>query len=87
MPPPAGILDTGESDMNASAKTPEIQVPLDEWAENLLDRALSKHMENCPLAGRVRILEIRFAALVGYMVGSGVVGGLASAAIMKIFNA
>ena len=65
---------------------PEINVPLDEWVEKIIDHALAKHEKRCPLAGRVRSLEIRFATLVGYMIGSGLVGGAAGAVVAKMLG-
>lgn len=59
-------------------------MPLDEWVETIIDRALEKHQNKCPLGPRVRVLEIRLAALIGYMVGSGIVGGAAGAGIAKL---
>ncbi|HOD84659.1 MAG TPA: hypothetical protein PKG77_24850 [Phycisphaerae bacterium] len=70
--------------MNATA---EITMPLEQWTETVIDRALAKHAETCPVADRVRVLEIRVAALIGYMVGSGVVGGAAGAVIAKLMGA
>ena len=65
-------------------KERDITIPLEEWAEHLIDRALAKHRDQCPLYGRVRKLEIRFALLIGYMVGSGLVGGIVGALLSRI---
>ena len=61
----------------------EIKVPLEKWAEDLIDRALEKHAHNCPLAPRVRRLEMRLWTLIGFMVGSGLLGGAVGAGIMR----
>lgn len=48
------------------------------WVSRVIDVALLKHMAQCPVAGRVRNLEIRFVTLVACLVGSGIIGGLVS---------
>lgn len=63
-------------------KQKTIDVPMPEWADGLIRRALAEHINNCPVAPRVQRMEIKFAALVGYMVGSGFIGGMAGAAIV-----
>ncbi len=67
----------------ATKRQPDVNVPLDEWTETVIDRALAKHIAACPMPERVRKLEIRFAALLGWMTGAGVVGGAAGAMIAK----
>lgn len=49
------------------------------------------HLQNCPffatqIQERTRQLEIRFATLVGFMFGSGTIGGMAGAAIIKTLS-
>ena len=65
-------------------ENPTITEPLEEWAEKLIDRALLKHEARCPVVGRVQRLEVRFAALLGYMVGSGLVGGVLGAGLIRL---
>jgi|6_EtaG_2_1085325.scaffolds.fasta_scaffold102114_2 hypothetical protein len=58
-----------------------ISEPLPDWVERIVDHAFQRHLAECPLTDRVQKIEIRFAALVGYMVGSGLLGGLTGALI------
>ena len=65
---------------------PQISEPLDVWAEKLLAAALQRHSLWCLKHGvgaDLARLRIRFTALVAFMVGSGVLGGAAGAAMMK----
>lgn len=39
--------------------------------------ALTEYRANCPLEIRLRKIELRFAALLGFMTGSGFLGGFA----------
>jgi len=64
--------------------TPTINVPLPDWADGLIDAALQRHAINCPLWDRVRKLEIRFAVLVAFMLGSGFVGGAIGSLLSKV---
>jgi len=63
---------------------PEISEPLDEWVVRVIDLCLLKHAENCPLKARVSKLELRFAVLVAFMLGSGVVGGAIGSLLSKV---
>ena len=67
---------------NGGPETIQVTEPLPDWVERVIDRALYKHQSLCPVVVKVNRLELRFAALVGYMVGSGVIGGAAGAAVM-----
>ncbi len=58
-----------------------INLPLETWAENLIDRALEKHSNRCPLRKRVERLEVRLSSLIAFMVGSGLLGGAAGAVL------
>ena len=60
-----------------------ISEPLPDWVERIIDSALTKHLQTCPVPERVRKLEVRLATLVGYMIGSGVVGGFTGAVVGK----
>ena len=73
MPQPAS-----ESTANA------VSVPLSEYMRSIAVEAarvaLAEHAAACPVAKletRVRRLEVKFAALLGFMAGSGFLGGLA----------
>jgi hypothetical protein len=65
---------------------PNVAEPLDKWVEKLLDAALIRHSRWClahgPGADLTR-LRLRFALLIGFMIGSGLLGGAAGAAVMK----
>lgn len=56
---------------------PSMTEPLADWVERVIDRALEKHINTCPLHARVHRLELRFASFIAFMIGTGVVGGLA----------
>jgi len=61
----------------------EVTEPLEPWVERVIDRALLKHQQKCPLFGRVRKIEIRLSALIGFMLGSGLLGGAAGAIVYR----
>jgi len=60
--------------------------PLEPWVERVIDRALLKHMYTCPVAVRVTKIEIRLSALIGFMLGSGMLGGAAGAMVYRMFG-
>ena len=65
---------------------PEITEPLDVWAEKLLDAALKRHTLWCMRYGvgsEVGRMRLRLAALVGFMAGSGLLGGAAGAILAR----
>lgn len=60
--------------------------PLDDWIEDRLLAALQRHSLWCLQHGvgaDVGRLKLRFAMLVGFMVGSGLLGGAAGALLAK----
>ena len=61
----------------------EITEPLEPWIERVIDRALLKHQHKCPVAARVTKIEIRLSALIGFMLGSGLLGGAAGAIVAR----
>ena len=65
--------------------TPEehahITVPLDNWVVEIVDLAVEKHLNRCPVRERVARLELKFATLVGCMIGSGLLGGVAGSVL------
>ena len=63
---------------------PVISEPLDEWVERVIDRALLKHAASCPVSHRVTKLELRFAAFIAFMLGSGLVGGAIGSLLSKV---
>ena len=59
-------------------------------ARDEANHAIIQHISLCPLnsehiAERLRLLENRFSLLIGLMVGSGLLGGLAGGALIKLF--
>jgi hypothetical protein len=60
--------------------------PLEPWVERVIDRALLKHMYTCPVAVRVTKIELRLSALIGFMLGSGMLGGAAGAMVYRAFG-
>jgi len=64
----------------------EVTEPLEPWVERVIDRALLKHMQTCPVATRVMKIELRLSALIGFMVGSGLLGGAAGAMVYRAFG-
>ena len=65
---------------------PQIKVPLEEWTEDVIDRALAKHAASCPLRPRVERLELKLASLIAFMVGSGMFGGAFGALMVKLIG-
>ena len=76
-----------------------VQEELAPWIERVIDlaiaRALKAHVAGCPLltdtrmngmAGRIQKLEIRYAALLAFMIGSGVIGGGVVASVFKLLG-
>ena len=52
-------------------------------------RVIREHVKTCPIGkieDRVRVLEGRFAVLVGAIIGSGALGGTVGAIIIKMFG-
>jgi hypothetical protein len=57
-------------------------------ARDEISKALIAHLSLCPLAGqdvstRLRNLEVSYARLVGYMIGSGLISGASIFALSK----
>ena len=60
-------------------------------AREQAESVILQHLSLCPFAGlrieeRVRAIETRFATLIGFMLGSGLLGGVAGAALVKTFT-
>jgi hypothetical protein len=71
------------------SRMPEIREPMDQWAAKLLDAALQRHTLWCMRYGvgaEVQRQKVRFAVLVGFMAGSGLLGGVAGAAMARWFG-
>lgn len=60
-------------------------------AESAARQVVIEHIKLCPFAGskideRLRILETSFARLTGFMLGAGLLGGAAGAAVNKFLG-
>ncbi len=71
----------------------QIQVPLTDFVREVAKEAarevIEEHTRACPIVEvgrRVRMLEISFAKLLGFMVGSGLLGGGAGAVAAKLIG-
>lgn len=70
-----------------------ISVPLDEWVVQIVKHAVEEAQRKCPIITQVKEnttaltkLKMRWVALAGYAVGSGVAGGGVVYGIMKAFG-
>ncbi len=55
------------------------------------NKLLLAHLQLCPFVGneiekRTRGLETKLAKLIGFMIGSGLLGGVSGAAVAKLLN-
>lgn len=60
-------------------------------ARDEAERAIIQHLTLCPFASadvdkRLRSVEVRFGTLIGFMFGSGALGGLAGAGLTKLLG-
>lgn len=60
-------------------------------ARDEAERAVDRHALNCPFAAarvevRLRTLEISYARLLGFLLGSGILGGAAGGAVAKLLS-
>ena len=72
------------------AAATEITEPLEPWLERIIDRALLKHERHCwehGIGAHVVRIRIRLGILVGFMAGSGVLGGAAGAMLARALGA
>jgi len=74
----------------ANDQQPAIKVPLDAWVREIAREAartvIIEHKQDCHIEQvekRVGRLEIRFSLLIGFMAGSGVLGGVAGGLIAR----
>ena len=61
---------------------------MEQVAQRAAEIAIAKHTKDCPIKevqGKVQKLEIKFATMIGWMVGSGVAGGATVVTAMKLF--
>lgn len=69
--------------LNAEGNVSE---PMEAWVERVIDRALLRHEQSCRLTDRVARNELRIERLIGFMIGSGAIGGLIGAALGPIMR-
>jgi hypothetical protein len=55
------------------------------------ERMILQHLKLCPFANlnieaRLRKIELRFATLIGFMLGSGMLGGISGALLSKLIG-
>jgi hypothetical protein len=60
-------------------------------AANEAERMILQHLKLCPFANlaieeRLRKIELRFATLLGFMLGSGMLGGISGALFSKLIG-
>lgn len=60
-------------------------------AREVAEQVLREHMGLCPFAAlkieqRLRTVEVRFAALLAFMLGSGLLGGLTGAGLIQLLH-
>jgi len=63
-----------------------IMLPFDEWVETVIALAIAKHQQDCPGPAGVNRLNLRFAYTVGFMVGSGIVGGMIGSLVPRVLG-
>lgn len=74
---------------DAAAEAPTISVPLESWVRQIVTETTASHREWCSQHGpgaRVAKLEISYNRLLGFMLGSGAIGGAAATFIGKIIG-
>jgi len=59
-------------------------VPLEKWVEEIIRRTIAEHVSSCPVQTRVQRLEVKMGSLIGFMAGSGILGGGVGALFVKI---
>ena len=53
----------------------KVSIEIEPWVEAVIDRALARHVNDCPLHERVRKIELSWAKVLGMVIGGGAVGG------------
>lgn len=79
-------MDRADADQEGITLPPANHFSL--MARREAERVIENHIKNCPFATlhieeRIRSTENRFMLLVGFMFGSGLLGGAAGAAVFK----
>ena len=81
-------MENSDSEQSGLVLPPQIATRL--IAEAAARQVVMEHIRLCPFAGskideRVRTLETNFARLLGFMLGSGIIGGATAASLTKLF--
>jgi len=69
--------------MTKNQELGELYKQLPPWAPLLVRAFIAEHSTTCPVRERVQRIEVRFGFLIGYMIGSGLIGGVAGSLIIK----
>jgi len=82
-------MENSDSEQNGLILPPQTVTRL--IAEAAARQVVMEHIRLCPFAGskideRVRTLETNFARLIGFMFGSGMIGGATAAGLAKLFG-
>jgi len=82
-------MENSDSEQNGLVLPPQTVSRL--IAEAAARQVVMEHIRLCPFAGskideRVRTLETSFARLLGFMLGSGIIGGATAASLAKLFG-
>lgn len=84
--PAQGERGDGMTDQEKSMVT----LPLAPWVHEIVEstakRVIAEHVATCPLSSRIMQLEVRFSALIGFMVGSGLLGGVGGGLLVKMLG-
>jgi hypothetical protein len=62
-------------------------VPIEKWVEEIIRRTVAEHIATCPYGQRVQRMEMKWSALIGFMCGSGTLGGFAGAILSRLIGA
>jgi aldehyde:ferredoxin oxidoreductase len=82
-------MDRTDADQEGITLSPQFTAKL--IAEAAARKEILEHIGLCPFASskideRIRTLETSFARLTGFMLGSGILGGAAGAAVSKLLS-
>jgi len=61
-------------------------VELQEWVKAIIHATVAEHQASCPTGIKVQALEVRLSSLVAFMAGSGTLGGVAGAVVVKVLG-
>lgn len=77
--------------MNAVNPNPDENERIRLVVRDETNKLLLNHLQLCPFVGnkieeRTRKLETQLAKLIGFMIGSGLLGGMSGAVVAKLIN-